>query len=154
VILCLSPQGKTNLTVHFQESYACNVCQRTDRARNQAHDGGMQSALRCQSVSVSAKQLGPLILVAENVEEIRDGIQRLLESDGYRVDPARQKGLPCKDRRATSPNCTNYIRCKPARRICNPTQTRRSRCASIYTNWQQPMGIAVATGCSSIIIRA
>jgi hypothetical protein len=64
---------------------------------------GIQSALRCQGVSVSAKQPGPLILVVENVEEIRDGIEKRLAADGYRVEPARQQGLPCKDRRATSP---------------------------------------------------
>ena len=31
------------------------------------------------------------ILVAEDVEETRDGIARLLEADGYRVDPARSE---------------------------------------------------------------
>jgi two-component system, OmpR family, response regulator MprA len=51
----------------------------------------MQSVLRCQSVSVSAKNKGPLILVVEDVEETRDGIERLLKTDGYRVDPARQE---------------------------------------------------------------
>jgi CheY-like chemotaxis protein len=32
-----------------------------------------------------------LILVIEDVEETRDGIERLLEADGYRVDPARHE---------------------------------------------------------------
>ncbi len=32
---------------------------------------------------------GPLILVVEDVEEIRDGIEKLLNTDGYRVEPAR-----------------------------------------------------------------
>jgi CheY-like chemotaxis protein len=31
----------------------------------------------------------PLILVLEDVEETRDGIEKLLISDGCRVDPAR-----------------------------------------------------------------
>ena len=31
------------------------------------------------------------ILVADDVEETRDGIERLLEADGYRVDPARDE---------------------------------------------------------------
>jgi CheY-like chemotaxis protein len=31
------------------------------------------------------------ILVADDVEETRDGIQGLLEADGYRVDPARSE---------------------------------------------------------------
>jgi len=31
------------------------------------------------------------ILVADDVEETRDGIQGLLEADGYRVDPARNE---------------------------------------------------------------
>jgi CheY-like chemotaxis protein len=40
---------------------------------------------------VSAKHPGPLILVVEDVEETRDGIEKLLAADGYRVDPARQE---------------------------------------------------------------
>ncbi len=35
------------------------------------------------------KEVNWLILVVENVEEIRDGIERLLLADGYRVEPAR-----------------------------------------------------------------
>jgi CheY-like chemotaxis protein len=31
------------------------------------------------------------ILVTDDVEETRDGIERLLEADGYRVDPARDE---------------------------------------------------------------
>jgi DNA-binding response OmpR family regulator len=38
---------------------------------------------------VSAKHPGPLILVVEDVEETRDGIEKLLVADGYRVEPAR-----------------------------------------------------------------
>jgi CheY-like chemotaxis protein len=34
---------------------------------------------------------GMLILVVEDVEETRDGIEKLLEADGYRVDPAREE---------------------------------------------------------------
>jgi two-component system response regulator PhoP len=33
----------------------------------------------------------PLILVVEDVEETRDGIEQLLQADGYRVDPARDE---------------------------------------------------------------
>ena len=33
----------------------------------------------------------PLILVLENEEETRDGIEKLLRADGYRVDAARDK---------------------------------------------------------------
>ena len=33
----------------------------------------------------------PLILVVEDVEETRDGIEQLLTADGYRVDPARDE---------------------------------------------------------------
>ena len=33
----------------------------------------------------------PLLLVVEDVEEIRDGIVLLLTADGYRVDPARDE---------------------------------------------------------------
>jgi len=32
-----------------------------------------------------------LILVVADVEEIRDGIEQLLQTDGYRVDPARSE---------------------------------------------------------------
>ncbi len=34
---------------------------------------------------------GLLILVVEDVEETRDGIEGLLNADGYRVDPARSE---------------------------------------------------------------
>ena len=33
-----------------------------------------------------------LILVVENEQETRDGIEELLKADGYRVDPARDEG--------------------------------------------------------------
>ena len=33
----------------------------------------------------------PLILVLENEEETRDGIEELLRADGYRVDAAQTK---------------------------------------------------------------
>src|SRR2546426_1443679 len=32
-----------------------------------------------------------LILVIEDMEETRDGIEKLLQADGYRVDPARNE---------------------------------------------------------------
>jgi len=34
---------------------------------------------------------GPIILVVEDVEETRDGIERLLKVSGYQVDPARDE---------------------------------------------------------------
>jgi DNA-binding response OmpR family regulator len=34
---------------------------------------------------------GALILVVHDIEETRDGIEKLLQSSGYRVDPARDK---------------------------------------------------------------
>jgi two-component system, cell cycle response regulator len=34
---------------------------------------------------------GPIILVVEDVEETRDGIEKLLTADGYRVNPARDE---------------------------------------------------------------
>jgi DNA-binding NtrC family response regulator len=40
-------------------------------------------------INVSHK--GELILVLENIEETRDGIEELLNADGYRVDPARNE---------------------------------------------------------------
>src|SRR5579859_1125867 len=37
------------------------------------------------------QRVRPIILVVEDVEETRDVIELLLESDGYRVDPARNE---------------------------------------------------------------
>ena len=34
---------------------------------------------------------GPIILVVEDIEETRDGIEKLLTADGYRVNPARDE---------------------------------------------------------------
>ncbi len=34
---------------------------------------------------------GPRILVVQDVEETRDGIAKLLKTDGYRVDAAREE---------------------------------------------------------------
>ncbi len=38
------------------------------------------------------KEVNWLILVVEDVEETRDGIEKLLLADGYRVEPARTVG--------------------------------------------------------------
>jgi CheY-like chemotaxis protein len=40
---------------------------------------------------MSVANEGTLILVVEDVEETRDGIEKLLEADGYRVGPAREE---------------------------------------------------------------
>jgi len=40
---------------------------------------------------LTENQTHPLILVVEDVEETRDGIEELLKADGYRVDPARDE---------------------------------------------------------------
>ena len=37
------------------------------------------------------KFIAPLILVMEDVHETRDGIEKLLTADGYRVAPARDE---------------------------------------------------------------
>ncbi len=37
------------------------------------------------------KRAGPVILVVEDVAETRDGIERLLSADGYRVEVARDQ---------------------------------------------------------------
>jgi len=47
---------------------------------------------------------GALILVVEDVEETRDGIEKLLEADGYRVDPARSEEDAVMRARRESPN--------------------------------------------------
>lgn len=41
-------------------------------------------------VVVMKRNVGSLILVVEDVEETRDGIEKLLKADGYRVVPVRQ----------------------------------------------------------------
>lgn len=38
---------------------------------------------------ITNKAISRLILVLEDIEETRDGIEKLLKSDGYRVEPAR-----------------------------------------------------------------
>jgi len=40
---------------------------------------------------ITENQARPIILVVEAVEETRDGIERLLRADGYRVDAARDE---------------------------------------------------------------
>jgi len=40
---------------------------------------------------ININEARPFILVVEDVEEIRDGIEELLKVDGYRVDPARDE---------------------------------------------------------------
>jgi CheY-like chemotaxis protein len=40
---------------------------------------------------MSVANEGLLILVVEDVEEIRGGIEKLLNADGYDVDPAREE---------------------------------------------------------------
>ena len=47
---------------------------------------------------------GALILVVEDVEETRDGIEKLLKADGYRVDPARSEEDAVMRARRESPN--------------------------------------------------
>jgi DNA-binding response OmpR family regulator len=47
---------------------------------------------------------GALILVVEDVEETRDGIEKLLKADGYRVDPARGEEDAVVRARRESPN--------------------------------------------------
>lgn len=41
--------------------------------------------------SVADDKRPPLILIVEGVEEIRDGLEKLLSADGYRVNPARNE---------------------------------------------------------------
>jgi DNA-binding response OmpR family regulator len=40
---------------------------------------------------INGNAAGPLVLVVEDVEETRDGIEELLKVDGYRVDAARNE---------------------------------------------------------------
>jgi DNA-binding response OmpR family regulator len=47
---------------------------------------------------------GPIVLVVEDVEETRDGIEALLKVDGYRVDPARDEGDAVRRARSQPPD--------------------------------------------------
>lgn len=40
---------------------------------------------------ISRNEASPLVLIVEDVDETRDGIEELLKVDGYRVDPARDE---------------------------------------------------------------
>ena len=44
-------------------------------------------------ITIAERELGcaPLVLVVEDDEETRDGIEALLRSDGYRIEPARSE---------------------------------------------------------------
>jgi chemosensory pili system protein ChpA (sensor histidine kinase/response regulator) len=46
---------------------------------------------------------GALILVVEDVEETRDGIEDLLHADGYRVQPARDEAAAVRSARREAP---------------------------------------------------
>jgi len=50
-----------------------------------------QRELVKDTTSMSNRNDRALILVIEDVEEIRDGLRKLLNADGYRVDPARDE---------------------------------------------------------------
>ena len=47
---------------------------------------------------------GPLVLVVEDVEETRDGIEALLKVDGYRVNAARDERDAVRKARRETPN--------------------------------------------------
>jgi DNA-binding response OmpR family regulator len=44
-----------------------------------------------KSLKVQENGGSPIVLVVEDIEETRDGIEKLLKADGYRVDPARSE---------------------------------------------------------------
>jgi len=48
--------------------------------------------------------IAPLILVMEDVHETRDGIEKLLTADGYRVAPARDERDTIESTQATQPD--------------------------------------------------
>jgi hypothetical protein len=87
----LISRSVTNLAAQLQDSAAFNMPRRTDGNPKPSARWGMKSALRSPGVRVSVKHPGPLILMVEDVEETRVGIEKLLAADGYRVDPARQE---------------------------------------------------------------
>ncbi len=58
--------------------------------------------LQPKSKSHEGAEGGALILVVEDVEEIRDGLEKLLKADGYRLDLAR-----------TEEDAVRVARCKP-----------------------------------------
>src|SRR2546426_2576323 len=66
--------------------------QRTDAVSFAYYDRSLELRHRMESHQLTNDDNGPTILVVEDVEETRDGIENLLRADGYRVDPARTEG--------------------------------------------------------------
>jgi DNA-binding response OmpR family regulator len=52
-------------------------------------DSGTDTRDEAQSVMNRSANGGPIILLVHDIEETRDGIEKLLKVDGYRVDSAR-----------------------------------------------------------------
>jgi CheY-like chemotaxis protein len=69
-----------------------SVSHRTDAFVLAGHTSWVIMRTPVRSVTNRRSRCAATILVAEDVEETRDGIERLLRADGYRVDPARNEG--------------------------------------------------------------
>jgi DNA-binding response OmpR family regulator len=71
------------------------VCRNAQTATASIGDPGRRPGLRyiVRITSLIEQELGcpPLVLVVENDEETRDGIEKLLAADGYRVETARNE---------------------------------------------------------------
>ncbi len=75
--------------------YTRYVVQRTDGLAFSGYDLGCtvegSSHDEVSQLMTNLDKSASLILVVEDVEETRDGIEELLHADGYRVDPARNE---------------------------------------------------------------
>jgi len=74
---------------HARRSVCFNVQTRRARLPTMPSFSGRHS--RHNSVTRGDNHSGPIVLVADDVEENRDGIEQLLSSDGYRVVSARNE---------------------------------------------------------------
>jgi DNA-binding response OmpR family regulator len=68
-----------------------------------------------------------VILVIEEVEEIRDGIERLLKADGYRVNSARDENNAISTARRIKPDLILFSRGAPAKTMITRALRIRKR---------------------------
>jgi chemosensory pili system protein ChpA (sensor histidine kinase/response regulator) len=102
-----------------------SVAQRTDNA------SFLRLFSTCQPLEepmMSTLEGRPIVLVIVDVEETRDGVERLLNVDGYRVVPAKDEAEAVLKVRATSPNLILMSLGVDAVQLVAIAQRLRQRC--------------------------
>ncbi len=101
---------------------------------------------------------GPMILVVEDVEETRDGIEALLKRDGYRVECARDEQDATERAQRKRPDLMLVSLGGPpveviaaARRVCERTELGESVPVVIFCVGEVREGDEVAVGCNVYI---